>query len=100
MRPKTSSDKPPLPFDERRREPRESGGGEVLLTRTVPIASVIVGRLIDRSESGFRVEHSDATLESGQTVLFRHSYGSGRATVMWNRISGEAVESGFLIVGR
>jgi hypothetical protein len=50
------------------------------------------------SKSGFRANHDEANLESGQEIRFRHSTGKGTARVMWTRILAGRMESGFLII--
>jgi PilZ domain len=81
-----------------RREPRLAAHGLVELTIDRPERRVVSGRLVDISTSGFRVAHSFTQLGTGETVRFRHPSGSGKARVVWNRIMGEIVETGFLIV--
>jgi hypothetical protein len=59
----------------------------------------IRGKLLDRSTSGFRAEHDCPGLTSGQVVRFRITASShGTARVVWTRILGERVETGFLIL--
>lgn len=53
---------------------------------------------MDVSPSGFRITHGYTSLAAGQIVEFSHMESSGTARVMWNRILGERVETGFLIV--
>jgi hypothetical protein len=53
--------------------------------------------LIDLSASGFRASHTSKELCSGQEVAFCHDDGKGMAKVVWTRIVGQSVESGFLI---
>ncbi len=86
------------PWADRRSERRQLASGEILLTRKSPAPSVVIGKLLDRSASGFRVGHRDSTLESGQVVVFHLGGDTGRARVVWNRIINGKVESGFLIV--
>lgn len=57
-------------------------------------------RLVDVSPSGFRARHGCTALSAGQEVRFRHAWAAGVAVVVWNRILGDNVESGFLIVSR
>ena len=83
---------------EQRREPRLATDGEVhfLLGES---AKEVRGRLLDRSASGFRAEHNCPELTCGQLVQFRlNSSSMGEARVVWTRISGGRVETGFLIV--
>jgi len=53
------------------------------------------GVLLDTSSHGFRALHNCRTLAAGQVVSFEHSGGSGRARVVWTRIEGDQVQSGF-----
>jgi hypothetical protein len=53
---------------------------------------------VDYSNSGFRAVHNCAALHSGQEVEFRHAVAVGRARVMWNRITDDRVETGFLVL--
>jgi len=78
-----------------RREPRVRAEGVVELTMP---GRTIEARLIDTSGSGFRASHTWVEMESGSVVRFRHSSGSGEARVVWNRIMGDSVESGFNIL--
>ncbi len=71
--------------------------GEVRVWVVLPRRFEIHGRLVDVSSSGFRMSHGYTALESGQTVEFSHLEATGRARVVWTRISGERVESGFLV---
>lgn len=82
---------------EQRKEPRRRVRGTVLV---IGARGEIDGELVDLSESGFRVAHADASLEPGQVVRFCHREAAGKARVIWNRIMGGRVESGFLIVER
>lgn len=83
---------------EKRREIRRPADGTVRVSYFDPQKVDVVGRLIDLSRSGFRMEHGCASLSTGQVVEFSHAEASGRARVMWKRIMGEHVESGFLVV--
>ena len=44
------------------------------------------------------MSHSYTPLAAGQTVAFRHHESSGQARVVWNRILGDRVETGFVVV--
>ncbi len=87
----------PVPHQERRREPRHPVTGPVEFFLEEPLPARFNGELIDWSQSGFRARHRHTELQSGQTVRFRHAKASGVASVMWTRIRGSEVESGFLI---
>ena len=61
--------------------------------------SEVHGRLVDHSANGFRVEHTFAGLSCGQMVQCRFDDSSPRtARVVWTRIHGERVESGFFVL--
>ncbi len=82
---------------DKRREPRRPANGVVRLELEDPMRVEIEGRLIDVSASGFRARVA-TPLSNGQVVAFRHDYGCGRARVVWNRISVDRIESGFLVL--
>jgi len=86
----------PAGYD-RRREPRHPASGGVEFFVEDPMPARFRGELMDWSQSGFRARHRHTELQSGQTVRFRHARASGQASVMWTRIRGAEVESGFLI---
>ena len=58
----------------------------------------LAARLQDVSASGFRAAHDCPYLTTGEVVTFRHPYSTGSARVVWSRITGSSLESGFLIV--
>ncbi len=82
---------------ENRREPRRAAEGAVRIWFNLPRRFEIQGRLVDLSSSGFRMTHDYTALEAGQRVEFSHLEASGHARVVWTRIAGERVETGFLI---
>ena len=55
-------------------------------------------RLMDTSPSGFRACHRCRALSAGDRVRFHHARAEGVAVSIWNRVTGDDVESGFLIV--
>ena len=81
---------------ERRAEPRHPAHGPVILRRAGEAA--IVGRLVDIATSGFRARHREPGLLPGQEVEIEIAGLPGRARVVWTRIVGERVESGFLLL--
>jgi len=82
---------------EQRREPRRTVKGDVRFL--FGDAQEARGTLLDRSASGFRAEHDCPQLTCGQLVQFRLGPSSrGLARVVWTRISGNRVESGFRVV--
>ena len=85
---------------ELRREPRRPGSGAVRIWFDNPEHREVSGRLVDVSDSGFRMSHDCALLQSGQMVEFRHVEATGRARVVWNRIVDVNVETGFLVLAR
>jgi len=93
------AERPPGHQEERRRNPRREVQGVIFLRilksdlRSAPIRAF----LMDLSASGFRASHASKELCSGQEVAFCHDAGNGMARVVWTRIDGHSVESGFLI---
>ena len=83
---------------DRRVEPRQRADGLVRLFTLNDERLAIEGEMIDVSTSGFRLEHTNARVRSGEEYIFESPYSSGIARVMWNRILAEAVETGFFIV--
>ena len=53
---------------------------------------------MDYSTNGFRAIHTYVALHTGQVVEFKHAVADGKARVMWNRIAGDKVESGFFVI--
>jgi hypothetical protein len=89
---------PALRLIEKRREPRYAARGLVILRVPGPRPVEIRGELMDVSESGFRASYRSAPFETGQVIEFEHQGRSGGARVMWNRIDGGSVQTGFLIL--
>jgi hypothetical protein len=87
---------------EQRREPRRAADGEVrfLLGENLPHIdpAEVRAKLLDRSDNGFRAQHDCVQLMCGQLVKFRLAKSKGLARVVWTRILGDRVESGFLIL--
>jgi hypothetical protein len=86
------------PSGDHRRELRRAADGPVTVRFGYQRISEVQGRLVDVSESGFRMAHECITLETGQTVEFSHTEASGNARVVWNRIVDQTVETGFFVV--
>ena len=82
---------------EQRREKRHPGSGNVLVRPEAPGSRDIQGKLVDVSDSGFRMAHQCAGLTAGQYVEFAHVEARGRARVVWTRIVNHAIESGFVV---
>lgn len=85
-------------MSERRKEPRLTGEGEVSLRAEAAGSTAVKGTVSDTSAQGFRARHNCFDLSSGQVVTFEHRLAAGRARIMWTRIVGDLVESGFLIL--
>jgi hypothetical protein len=85
--------------EEKRAEPRRQARGTVMLHPRTDAGAAIAGRLIDISRSGFRARHREQALLPGQEVEFEIAGLPGSARVIWTRIAGGRVESGFLILG-
>ena len=90
----------PVPSD-RRAEPRRPASGQVEL-RPEWIASTtsVLGQMLDINSGGFRARHGFQALVSGHIVEFAYRRQRGRARVVWTRILGDQVESGFMILPR
>lgn len=83
---------------DQRRETRSPASGHVQLWLDGESQTQIDGRLVDISAAGFRASHRYASLSAGQVVRFCHLKAGGSARVIWNRIVGRKVETGFLIL--
>lgn len=81
-----------------RRGQRSKAVGEISLLFSDSAHLQVKGKLMDQSSDGFRVAHNYCNFECGQEVCYHHGLTRGRAKVVWNRIFGERVETGFLIV--
>ena len=88
----------PPRLTENRKEPRYEGAGAVTIWSDDSQLGEIEGRLVDLSPGGFRMVHSCTRLTAGQTVEFEHAGATGRAQVVWTRITSEQVETGFHVV--
>ena len=80
---------------ERRIEKRRFAIGEVQMRQSLIPDVVFTGRLVDVSPGGFRVRHGRFALTAGELVAFEFEQQSGLAKVMWTRIVGQQVETGF-----
>lgn len=87
-------------YADRRSEPRVAAEGEVLLREMAGGPLRLRGLIQDLSWSGFRLTHDDAMLPRGEEFYFESRFGTGRARVVWNRVTPEAVESGFFVTQR
>ncbi len=89
------------PYAEKRREPRQPTSGQVAVNPEDPmVGQGFEGTLVDVSAGGFRARHRCVGVYPGLVVQFSHSKARGEARVVWNRILGEDVESGFLVLSR
>jgi hypothetical protein len=83
---------------DRRSERRHPSRGPLKLSFDDPSPQEITGQLMDCSMNGFRAIHAYVALHTGQVVDFRHAVADGKARVMWNRIAGDRVETGFFVI--
>ncbi len=83
---------------ERRCEIRHRVDAEIRLWPESLDFTAIQGRVLDVANSGFRAQHDCQALGPGQFTRFEYQGVAGRACVVWNRISGGRVETGFRIV--
>ena len=83
---------------EKRSETRRTAHGAAMVRFNAPKPFVIHGRLVDISAGGFRLTHEYRSLEPGQVVDYSHGEGAGRARVVWNRITSQRVETGFVVL--
>ena len=86
------------PEREQRSESREHASGTISLRYRDVVPVVIDARLVDISPQGFRVEHRDRNLQSGQIVQFSAAHGEGEAQVVWTRQVGENLQSGLRLI--
>lgn len=82
---------------EKRQEARRPGKGNVVIRWSNPRIQLVEGKLMDVSDSGFRMAHGCSALTAGQFVEFSHFEAKGRARVVWTRIIAGTVESGFVV---
>ena len=83
---------------ERRGASRFRTKGHVKLWWPAQGAEPIWGKLVDTSRTGFRASHNCLGLGAGQTVGFELSGSQGLARVVWTRVLGDRVESGFALL--
>ncbi len=84
------------PKERRRRERKVSQVEARLSFEGIP--AEVIAILVDESETGFRARHGYLAITGNQEIGFRTNNRSGRACAVWNRILGEEVETGFVIV--
>lgn len=86
---------------EKRREPRRKTSLEAAVRLAGgPEDAWLPVRLVDVSESGFRLSHMHAGFAAGQLLDFRHPFATGLARVVWNRIIDQRVETGCMVLRR
>lgn len=85
-------------WKDRRNAVRHKANGSVSLRLSEESNGNFEGRLLDISSTGFRVRHAHSQLRSGQECDFTLPGSSGKARVVWNRITPEHIETGFLIL--
>lgn len=96
-KPSRRAERVELQVMERRQKERKPAEGEVVFFLHDPDME-IHGSLLDVSTDGFRAAHQHTALCTGQQVTFHHAFTEGSAEVVWNRVLGDRVESGFLIL--
>ena len=90
-----------LSAKDQRREPRKPADGIASIRARERLAGPwSEAKLVDFSESGFRLDHRDTSFRAGQELDFAHPYAKGTARVVWNRILDGRVETGCLILTR
>src|ERR1700692_519574 len=87
-----------MKLEDRRTETRFPADEDVRLRPEGLMSPAITGRLLDVAASGFRVQHESRSLVSGLAVHFEFRGAQGLAQIMWTRILGNRVESGFRIL--
>ncbi|MGI8744334.1 MAG: PilZ domain-containing protein [Bryobacteraceae bacterium] len=88
----------PLKPSNRRSEPRVTQAGDILLSFDDALHRDIHAHLVDISNNGFRAAYGYPALSPGQLVAFQHATARGTARVIWTRIIGARIESGFLAI--
>ena len=86
------------PSADKRRHERKLASGPITLWWGDASLPTIQGRLLDMSETGFRVAHNCIALGQGQQVHFQYADGEGTARTIWTRILSDSAESGLLIL--
>ncbi|MGA2739684.1 MAG: PilZ domain-containing protein [Bryobacteraceae bacterium] len=81
----------------RRSEPRRLATGTVQLKFEGVAGSEVELDLMDVSASGFRVCHAYGPLALGAKAAFRHADAAGKARVVWNWLSPDHMETGFVV---
>lgn len=87
-----------MSYQEKRREPRTAASGRVMFRLAGEPNRTMEAVLLDTSAHGFRAAHTNARLSTGQEVWYEYAGAQGRARVVWTRITGSEVQSGFLVL--
>jgi len=87
------------PGEERRSDIRKPATGAVTLSFADPLPVTVSGQLRDISAGGFRAAHECPAIRTGMDIDFVHVAASGKARVAWNRVTGKAIETGFVLCG-
>ncbi len=85
-----------FPVLERRRQRRKRTGGKVWLEVQ---DRIVLGHLVDISESGMRIQHDCPTIIPGSLVHVSYKWGEVTARAVWTRELGGDFETGFATVG-
>jgi len=83
---------------ERRQEKRITARGEVSVWLDDPEEPMVRGRLLDVSPHGFRLSHQSKRIIPGCQVRLTHLSGEVTARALWNRVIGDQIETGFLVL--
>ena len=83
-------------YPERRRHPRTAVHGTAQLV--LEDSTEVSGEVIEISRGGFRLRHEFRGFKEGQRVNFVHTFGKGKARVVWSREVGPAMETGFCLL--
>jgi|SRR5579871_4620881 len=82
---------------ERRKEPRVSTHGRVIVRIAGPLELVVPARLIDVSVNGFRIRHNEPSIVPGTELALSYSWGEVRARVIWCRSEDGWTDSGLFV---
>jgi hypothetical protein len=84
--------------NKRREVRREAQGVASVRPKREPNSVWHEAKLVDVSDSGFRLAHIDTSFLAGEELDFKHPYAAGTARVVWNRILDGRVETGCMIL--
>ena len=83
---------------ERRIDARSKCADPVEMFFSNPEPTVVTGTVVDKSHSGFRVEHDCASLSPGMELSYCRDREMGHARVVWTMVSGSHRVSGMVIL--